>query len=72
VVSGVCVEGDGTNTFLWTDPWLAGVPLSMRFPRLFDLIETRSSSVAAMCSLGLMSEGRRVCGGDHCGRVRRC
>ncbi|MCH98947.1 receptor-like kinase, partial [Trifolium medium] len=44
--------GDGLDTFLWTDPWLGGIPLSDRFERLFDLAVNKSSKVAEMCALG--------------------
>ncbi|KAK2403415.1 hypothetical protein QL285_052853 [Trifolium repens] len=43
---------DGTNTLFWSDPWLGGIPLCERFGRLFNLAETRSSTVAEMYSLG--------------------
>jgi hypothetical protein len=32
---------DETDTFLWIDPWVDGIPLNERFGRLFDLAETR-------------------------------
>jgi hypothetical protein len=44
--------GDETDTLFWFDPWLGRIPLCERFGRLFDLAETRSSTVAAMYSLG--------------------
>ncbi|GAU15917.1 hypothetical protein TSUD_41400 [Trifolium subterraneum] len=43
--------GDGSDTFFWTDPWVAGTPLCERFGRLFDLAENKSVSVAKMFSL---------------------
>ncbi|GAU21296.1 hypothetical protein TSUD_287060 [Trifolium subterraneum] len=44
--------GDGTETFFWTDPWLGGTPLCVRFGRLFDLAVHKSNTVAEMWSLG--------------------
>ncbi|MCI18579.1 DNA-directed RNA polymerase, partial [Trifolium medium] len=44
--------GDGTETFFWTDAWLEGTPLCVRFRRLFDLSVNKSSMVAEMFSLG--------------------
>jgi hypothetical protein len=64
---------DGADTFVWTDPWLDGIPLYVRFRRLFDLSDNRLSTVADMSSLGWGSEGQRACGGCSCGRGRmRC
>ncbi|MCI57012.1 C-terminal binding protein, partial [Trifolium medium] len=47
--------GCGVDTFCWTDPWLGGVPLSVRFRPLFELSNYQTSSVTDMCALG----GRR-------------
>jgi hypothetical protein len=44
--------GDGSDTFFWTDPWLGGAPLCEKFGRLFDLAETKSSTVVEMFSSG--------------------
>ncbi|MCI88360.1 C-terminal binding protein, partial [Trifolium medium] len=44
--------GDGLDTFFLTDPWLGGSPLCVRFGRLFNLSENKSSTVAEMYSLG--------------------
>ncbi|XP_071713579.1 uncharacterized protein [Rutidosis leptorrhynchoides] len=34
----MCVKiGNGTSTSFWFDPWLEGLPLATRFPRLFSL-----------------------------------
>ncbi|GAU10945.1 hypothetical protein TSUD_112390 [Trifolium subterraneum] len=49
--------GDGTKTFFWTDPWLGGTPLCVRFGRLFDLVVNKSSTVAEMWSLGWVTRG---------------
>jgi len=43
---------NGIDTHFWTDLWLGGAPLSVRFPRLFELSEVSSVSVAAMFALG--------------------
>ncbi|MCI31875.1 receptor-like kinase, partial [Trifolium medium] len=65
--------GDGSDTFSWTDPWLGGIPLCVKFGRLFELAENKSSTVAKMYQLwwetgGEAWEWRRQLG---CGR-RRC
>jgi hypothetical protein len=44
--------GNGVETLFWTDPWLGGVSLSVRYRRLFDLAINKSISVATMCELG--------------------
>jgi hypothetical protein len=44
--------GNGEDTFSWTDPWLGGVPLRVKFRRLFDLFNNKSGSVTDMCELG--------------------
>ncbi|PNX89144.1 cysteine-rich receptor-like protein kinase, partial [Trifolium pratense] len=44
--------GNGVDTFFWTGAWLGGVPLSVRYRRLFDLSINKLRSVAAMCELG--------------------
>jgi hypothetical protein len=36
--------GSGVETLFWSDLWLGGVPLSVRYPRLFDLSLHRLSS----------------------------
>lgn len=35
------VIGGGHSTYFWTDNWVGGVPLRVRFPHLFDLVENR-------------------------------
>jgi hypothetical protein len=40
------------ETFFWSDPWLGGVPLCVRYRRLFDLSLNRMSTVAEMSALG--------------------
>ncbi|MCI53375.1 protein kinase, partial [Trifolium medium] len=45
------------DTFFWTDPLLGGVPLSVRFRRLFELSTYQTSSVADMCALGWEAGG---------------
>ncbi|GAU51172.1 hypothetical protein TSUD_412070 [Trifolium subterraneum] len=44
--------GNGADTLFWSDPWLEGVPLCVRFRRLFDLAVNQSISVADMWELG--------------------
>jgi len=56
------VGGGGTNYF-WTDNWVGGVPLRVKFPRLFDLAVDRWVSVEDMArGVGRM-EGMPGCGG---------
>jgi hypothetical protein len=33
--------GSGVETFFWSDPWLGGVPLRERYPRLFDFVSSQ-------------------------------
>ena len=42
------VMGDGRDTYFWTDSWVGGVPLRVRFSRLFELAENRWMMVAEM------------------------
>ncbi|GAU24870.1 hypothetical protein TSUD_115940 [Trifolium subterraneum] len=49
--------GDGSDTSLWTDPWMEGVPLCERFRRLFDLARNKMRTVAEMFSLGWGVDG---------------
>ncbi|GAU20182.1 hypothetical protein TSUD_352460 [Trifolium subterraneum] len=44
--------GNGVETLFWSDPWLGGVPLCVRYSRLFELAANQSISVANMCELG--------------------
>ncbi|GAU37855.1 hypothetical protein TSUD_22710 [Trifolium subterraneum] len=44
--------GNGVDTLFWSDPWLGGVPLNVRYRRLSDLATNQSISVANMCQLG--------------------
>jgi hypothetical protein len=41
----------GVETLFWSDLWLGGVPLSVRYPRLFDLSLHMMSTVAEMSGL---------------------
>jgi hypothetical protein len=37
---GECVQRqveDGADTLFWTDPWLDGIPLRVRYKQLFEL-----------------------------------
>ncbi|GAU22999.1 hypothetical protein TSUD_98280 [Trifolium subterraneum] len=43
--------GNGVDTLFWTDPWLGGVPLSVRFRRMFDLSQHKLRTVAEMREL---------------------
>ncbi|KEH34160.1 hypothetical protein MTR_3g462420 [Medicago truncatula] len=49
--------GDGANTMFWTHRWIGGLPLCVRFPRLFDLAENKNATMADMFSLGLSHGG---------------
>ncbi|MCH84178.1 C-terminal binding protein [Trifolium medium] len=49
--------GNEVDTFFWTDPWLGGVSLRVRFSRLFNLSINKTSSVADMCELGWEAGG---------------
>jgi hypothetical protein len=44
--------GDGVDTYFGYYRWLGGVPFCVRFNRLFELVENKSTSVASMYSLG--------------------
>jgi hypothetical protein len=71
---GECVSrkvGDGTDTLFWSDPWVGGIPLCERFGRLYDLVTSKSRTVAEMYASGWEVEGRRGRGGNSCGRGRR-
>jgi len=35
------VVGGGRDTYFWIDNWVGGVPLRVRFPRLFELADDR-------------------------------
>ncbi|MCI45923.1 receptor-like kinase, partial [Trifolium medium] len=45
------------DSFFWIDPWLGGVPLSVKYRRLFDLSTNKSISVAEMSELGWEARG---------------
>ena len=44
--------GNGMNTFFWTEPWVGGVPLSVRFRRLYNLSVNKSCTVYDMFVYG--------------------
>ena len=46
------VVGYGHNTLFWFDNWVGERPLSLTFPRLFNLEVNKECSVAEMASLG--------------------
>ncbi|MCI37743.1 DNA-directed RNA polymerase, partial [Trifolium medium] len=53
VCEGYCEDGrQWSGDFFWSDPWLGGVPLSVRYRRLFDLSLNRFSTVEVMRDLG--------------------
>ncbi|GAU22997.1 hypothetical protein TSUD_98260 [Trifolium subterraneum] len=54
--------GNGVDTFFWTDPWLGGVPLSVKYMRLFDLSLNKHRTVAEMRELGWAGGGQLGCG----------
>ncbi|MCI28471.1 cysteine-rich receptor-like protein kinase [Trifolium medium] len=62
--------GNGEETLFWMDLWLGGVPLSVRYRRLFDLSLYKSSMVAVMRGLG-WEEGGGGRGAVGCGSGRR-
>jgi hypothetical protein len=49
--------GDGADMLFWSHSWIGGSPLSVRFRRLFDLVENKTITVANFFSLGLMQGG---------------
>jgi len=49
--------GNGRGTFFWTDPWLGGVALAVRFRRLYELCVNKHSTVEKMFVLGWGEEG---------------
>ena len=55
--------GNGTNTYFWTDPWLGGTALSVRFRRLYELSVNKSWTVEEMYVKGWgMAVKRGGCG----------
>ncbi|XP_039685099.1 uncharacterized protein [Medicago truncatula] len=48
---------DGRSTLFWHDTWLGDIPLKLKFPRLFDLAETKERMVEEMWRLGWEEEG---------------
>jgi len=51
------VVGDGVNTVFWTDQWIGGISLSVRFSCSSELSESKDMTVADMFSLGLGEGG---------------
>lgn len=49
--------GDGADTLFWSHRWIGDSPLCVRFPRLFDLAENKTITVATLFSLGLEQGG---------------
>jgi len=51
------VVGDGRDTMFWYDNWIGDIPLRYKFPRLFDLAESKERTVEEMSRLGWEEEG---------------
>jgi len=49
--------GDGAEAFCWSHRWIGGTPPSVRFHRLFDLVENKTITVANLFSLDLVQGG---------------
>jgi len=49
--------GNGKHTLFWTDVWIGGLSLSVRFSRLYDLSMFKESSVFHMSHLGWGEDG---------------
>jgi len=49
--------GDGRDTLFWTDPWLEGGPVAVRFRRLYDLSVSKNCTVKEMFELGVGEGG---------------
>ena len=49
--------GDGVATSFWSHRWIGGSPLCVHFPRLFDLAEDKTISVASLFSKGVEQGG---------------
>lgn len=62
--------GNGVDSFFRKNPWLGEIPLSVRFPRLFEMSVNSWMMVADMFSLGWGEggEGRLGFGGEVCWR----
>jgi len=46
------IMGDGKETLFWFDNWVGGLPLRLKFPRLFDLAVNKVRTVEEMSRLG--------------------
>jgi len=44
--------GGGSGTYFWMDNWVGGVPLRVKFPRIFDLAVDRWVNVEEMSRRG--------------------
>jgi len=62
---------NGRDTLFLTDPWLGGMPLAVRFRRLYDLCAHKFCTVGEMSSLGWEEGEWRGSGGSSCGSGRR-
>lgn len=63
--------GNGLDTHFWTDPWVDGVLISVRFPRLFKLTIDSSVMVAEIFNLGWGLVVKRGSGGGGCLHMRK-
>ncbi|XP_024636614.1 uncharacterized protein [Medicago truncatula] len=50
------IMGDGRDILFWHDIWVGEIPLKIKFPRLYELVEDKECSVA---------DARRVIGPDR-------
>ena len=65
------VVGNGRSSYFWTDPWLGGIALAVRFRRLYDLSVNRHCTVEDMHVLGGRREVRLGSGVGGCGIGRK-
>jgi len=65
------VVGDEVNTFFWTDQWVGGVLLSVKFCHMFELSKTWEMTVVVMFSLGWEWAGNLRSSGGGCLRERK-
>ena len=63
--------GNGMDTYFWTDPWIGGIPLAVRFSRLFELSVVKNSRWGLCCLWMWRKVGVRGSGGGGCGCGRR-
>jgi hypothetical protein len=51
------ILGDGRDTLFWYDTWIGEVPLRVKFPRLFELADSKDRTVEEMSRLEWEEEG---------------